>query len=102
MAGTRNVLRGDRKVSDFTAVRQIRDVCTHSMPFFRLREAIECLKRALIGADPLETSINLKLAKLHNDLEEWAEAAAYHRRVVEVCRANGRVFCLHETMYVPD
>jgi anaphase-promoting complex subunit 8 len=72
------------------------------MPFFRLREAIECLKRALIGADPLETSINLKLAKLHNDLEEWAEAAAYHRRVVEVCRANGRVFCLHETMYVPD
>ncbi|KIM75485.1 hypothetical protein PILCRDRAFT_98910 [Piloderma croceum F 1598] len=56
----------------------------------RLREAIECLKRALIGADPLETSINLKLAKLHNDLEEWTEAAAYHRRVVEVCRANAR------------
>jgi len=56
----------------------------------RLREAIECLKRALIGADPHETSINLKLAKLHNDLEEWTEAAAYHRRVVEVCRANGR------------
>ncbi|KZP34616.1 TPR-like protein [Athelia psychrophila] len=56
----------------------------------RLREAIECLKRALIGADPHETSINLKLAKLHNDLEEFSEAAAYHRRVVEVCRANGR------------
>lgn len=58
----------------------------------RLREAIECLKRALIGADPHETSINLKLAKLHNDLEEFSEAAAYHRRVVEVCRANGTNF----------
>ncbi|KAF7973712.1 hypothetical protein HWV62_14398 [Athelia sp. TMB] len=56
----------------------------------RLREAIECLKRALIGADPNETSINVKLAKLHHDLEEFSEAAAYHRRVVEVCRANGR------------
>lgn len=54
-----------------------------------MREAIECLKRALIGADPNEININLKLAKLHNDLEEWSEAAAYHRRVVEVCRING-------------
>ena len=48
---------------------------THSIPLLRLREAIECLKRALIGADPFETSINLKLAKLHNDLEEWTESS---------------------------
>lgn len=53
----------------------------------RLREAIECLRRALIGADPQETVIHLKLAKLHDELEEYAEAAAYHRRIVEVCRA---------------
>lgn len=65
----------------------------------RLREAIECLKRALIGADPHETTINLKLAKLHNDLEEWTEATAYHRRVVEVCRANGKCFFLMHLIY---
>ena len=51
------------------------------------REAMECFKRALIGADPYETTIHLKLAKLHNDLDEFAEAASYHRRVVDVCRA---------------
>ncbi|KAI0663596.1 TPR-like protein [Cubamyces menziesii] len=53
----------------------------------RLKEATECLRRALIGADPQETTIHLKLAKLHHDLEEFAEAAAYHRRIVEVCRS---------------
>ena len=53
-----------------------------------LHEAIECLKRALIGADTHEIVINLKIAKLHDDLQEFAEAAAYHRRVVEVCIAD--------------
>ncbi|KAI0769713.1 TPR-like protein [Trametes elegans] len=53
----------------------------------RPKEAVECLRRALIGADPQETTIHLKLAKLHSDLGEFAEAAAYHRRIVEVCRA---------------
>ncbi|KAF9465070.1 hypothetical protein BDZ94DRAFT_1255234 [Collybia nuda] len=56
----------------------------------RLREAVECLKRALIPADPHEITINLKLAKLHHTLEEYAEAVAYHRRVVEVCQADLR------------
>ncbi|KAF8633362.1 hypothetical protein AX17_004533 [Amanita inopinata Kibby_2008] len=56
----------------------------------RYREAIECLKRALIPADPHEITINLKLAKLHQLLEEPAEAAAYHRRVVEVCQTDLR------------
>ncbi|PFH51528.1 hypothetical protein AMATHDRAFT_58979 [Amanita thiersii Skay4041] len=56
----------------------------------RYREAIECLKRALIPADPHEITINLKLAKLHQLLDEPAEAIAYHRRVVEVCQADLR------------
>ncbi|KAF8070499.1 hypothetical protein FPV67DRAFT_1413466 [Lyophyllum atratum] len=56
----------------------------------RLREAVECLKHALIPADPHEITINLKLAKLHRALEEPAEAVAYHRRVVEVCQADLR------------
>ncbi|KAI0704990.1 TPR-like protein [Cerioporus squamosus] len=64
---------------------QAQGMCYEEMG--RLREAIECLRRALIGADPQETVIHLKLAKLHDDLEEYAEAAAYHRRIVEVCRA---------------
>ncbi|KAF5385899.1 hypothetical protein D9615_002223 [Tricholomella constricta] len=56
----------------------------------RLREAVECLKHALIPADPHEITINLKLAKLHRALEEPSEAVAYHRRVVEVCQADLR------------
>ena len=54
----------------------------------RYREAIECLKRALIPADPREITINFKLAKLHQLLDEPAEAIAYHRRVVEVCQTD--------------
>ncbi|KAI0819986.1 TPR-like protein [Trametes gibbosa] len=64
---------------------QAQGMCYEEMG--RLREAAECLRRALIGADPQETTIHLKLAKLHNDLSETAEAAAYHRRIVEVCRS---------------
>ncbi|KAI0058089.1 TPR-like protein [Artomyces pyxidatus] len=51
----------------------------------RLREALECFKRALLGADVNEVTINLKLAKLHDDLEEFPEAASYHRRVIDIC-----------------
>ncbi|ETW80740.1 hypothetical protein HETIRDRAFT_61808 [Heterobasidion irregulare TC 32-1] len=54
----------------------------------RLREAIDCFKRALLGADVNEITINLKLAKLHEDLEEYVEAAAYHRRVIDVCKST--------------
>ncbi|KAF8554160.1 TPR-like protein [Imleria badia] len=56
----------------------------------RTRDAVECLKRALLGADARETTINLKLAKLYEELDEPAEAVAYHRRVVEICRAEER------------
>lgn len=55
----------------------------------RLKEAVECLKRALLGADPREITIHSKLAKLHEELDEPTEAAAYHRRVVEICRIEG-------------
>ncbi len=53
----------------------------------RLREAIECLKRALLGADANEIAIALKLARLHSDLDETADAVAYHRRVINISRA---------------
>ena len=101
LASSGHVLRRDGEVSDFTnrRLRCVRiisaAVLTGSLSLLvrtvahplRLREAIECLKRSLIGADPQETIIHQKLAKLHNDLEDYAEAAAYHRRIVEVCRA---------------
>ena len=58
----------------------------------RYREAIECFKRALIGADPHEIAINLRLAKLHHMLEEYNEAVAYNRRVVEVCQLDCALF----------
>jgi anaphase-promoting complex subunit 8 len=50
----------------------------------RLREAIECLKRALLGADANEVAIALKLAGLHTDLDETSDAVAYHRRVIDI------------------
>ncbi|KAG6820746.1 hypothetical protein H0H93_012392 [Arthromyces matolae] len=56
----------------------------------RLRDAVECLKHALIPADPHEITINLKLARLYYALEEPAAAVAYHRKVVEICRADVR------------
>lgn len=69
------------------------------------REAIECLKRALIGADPHEITIHLKLAKLHYSLEEFPEAAAYNRRVVEVCQADCKpplIFVHHGASHHPN
>ena len=106
LAGSGHVLRRDGEVSELPpaalSAHYIRRYA-HGSPCLlvrawrvparslrRLREAIECLKRALIGADPQETAIHQKLAKLYNDLEEYAEAAAYHRRIVEVCRAARR------------
>ena len=38
-------------------------------------------------------TINLKLAKLHEELDEPAEAAAYHRKVVEICQVEGIFIC---------
>lgn len=50
----------------------------------RPQEAIECFKRALLGADANEISIDLKIAKLHDDLGQFAEAASYHMRVIDL------------------
>ena len=47
-----------------------------------------CFKRALLGADANEIAIALKLARLHNDLDETADAVHYHRRVIEISRAT--------------
>lgn len=43
------------------------------------------MKRALLGADPRETTIHIRLARLHADLDEYQESAAYHQRVIDVC-----------------
>ena len=64
----------------------------------RLREAIECLKRALLGADANEVAIALKLARLHNDLEETADAVAYHRRVIDISGAMRMLHCHQSTV----
>jgi anaphase-promoting complex subunit 8 len=63
----------------------------------RLREAIECLKRALLGADANEIVIALKLARLHSDLDETADAVAYHRRIINVSRTMRMSYC-HQSM----
>ncbi|KAF7376203.1 Anaphase-promoting complex subunit 8 [Mycena sanguinolenta] len=67
---------------------QAQGMCYEEMG--KLREAAECFKRALITADPHEITINLRLANLYNTMQDYPESVAYHRRVVEVCQANGR------------
>lgn len=54
----------------------------------RLREAIECLKRALIGADPHEIAIRTRLASLYTSLGDFAEAANYHKYIVDTSVAD--------------
>ena len=68
----------------------------------RLREAIECLKRALLGADANEIAIALKLARLHSDLDESADAVAYHRRVIDISRAMRMSCCYQSTVSSGD
>ncbi|KAK7057142.1 hypothetical protein R3P38DRAFT_2839542 [Favolaschia claudopus] len=67
---------------------QAQGMCYEEMG--KLREAVECFKRALIMADPHEITINLRLANLYGAMQDYAESSAYHRRVVEVCQANGQ------------
>jgi tetratricopeptide (TPR) repeat protein len=78
------------EVGRFVPVRQWPIIRINSP--IRLREAIECYKRALITADPHEITLRLKLARVHKNLEEHAEAVAYHRTVVEVCQADCEQF----------
>lgn len=50
----------------------------------RPREAIECLRRALLGADPADTQITFRLAKLHDEVQDYAPAVAYHQRIIDI------------------
>ena len=79
------MLRGSRKVC---APRNKWSNSARTDGVFRLREAIECYKRALITADPHEITLRLKLARVHKNLEEYKEAVAYHRTIIEVCQAD--------------
>lgn len=84
MASTGNLLRRNWPVS--------RSVGFNNGRILRLpdslREAIVCLKRALVAADPHEITIRLKLAKLHRALDEVADAVSYHRKIVDICQAD--------------
>ena len=71
----------------------------------RYREALECYRRALIPANPHDDFVLLRLAKVHAELGEEAEAVAYHRRVVEMNQANGKVchtWCFALTERLPQ
>lgn len=59
-------------------------------PVIRYRDAIECLRRALIPAGEDQVGIVLKLADLHHLLGDWAAESAYHRRVVHMCTLAGQ------------
>ena len=93
MASSRDVLRRNRKVGGYSDQLLIEG----SKSLYRLREAVECYKRALIPADPREITINLRLAKIHRSLDELSESVAYHRRVVEVCQADRKTCLLSPT-----
>lgn len=54
-------------------------------------DAIECHNRALLGADAAQTLVILtKLAQLHDEFEQYKEAAAVHRRYIKVAEEEGR------------
>ncbi|KAF8342206.1 uncharacterized protein EI90DRAFT_2903838 [Cantharellus anzutake] len=56
----------------------------------RYAEAIECYKRALIGANKDDTSSYHALAQLYEQIGEANEAAAYHRRCVDIGQRAGK------------
>ena len=85
MARAGGVLRGTGKVRLGLAQCTLSDTTGH-----RPREAIECLKRALIATGPHDTSIHIKLAQFHNDLEEYPEAAKYHASVISICSSDSQ------------
>lgn len=56
----------------------------------RYREAIECLKRALIGASQFETAIRLRMAGIYKMLGEQDEAVACHTYIVNTYSADSK------------
>ena len=55
------------------------------------QEAIECYKRSLVGADPKESHVKEKLARLLAEVGDHAAAIEYHKLLVEseVADADG-------------
>lgn len=51
----------------------------------RYREAIECQKRALIGATKTDTFGPAALAELYEQSGDAEEATEWHKRVIEIC-----------------
>ncbi|KAI0753942.1 cell division control protein 23 [Irpex lacteus] len=67
---------------------QAQGMCYQEMT--RYREAIECLKRALIGASQFETAIRLRMAGIYKILGEQDEAVACHTYIVNTYSADNR------------
>ncbi|KLO15382.1 TPR-like protein [Schizopora paradoxa] len=67
---------------------QAQGMCYEEM--MRPLEAIECLKRALLGADPSEIQIKLKLARLYDDIEDREAAVRNHQLVINICVDENR------------
>lgn len=79
---------------------QAQGMCYEEMG--RFREAIECQKRALLGADPAEVQIKLKLARLYEEIFDYAAAAVQHQRVAELCIADGTSTRNLTLPYIPE
>ncbi|KAG8967730.1 Anaphase-promoting complex subunit 23 [Tulasnella sp. 419] len=56
----------------------------------KFKEAIECMKRAQMSADPSEISHFIAIATLYDKVGDMASAATHHRRCIEICRKQGR------------
>jgi len=57
----------------------------------RIKDAIQCSNRALLGADQAQTfSILRNVAKLHDSQGNYAEAAKSHRQLIQIAVLQGR------------
>ncbi|KAH8118975.1 TPR-like protein [Phellopilus nigrolimitatus] len=52
--------------------------------------AIECLKRALLGADANDTTLCARLAKLYDEIEDYRSAASYHQNIVDTSQHENK------------
>ncbi|EJD02696.1 TPR-like protein [Fomitiporia mediterranea MF3/22] len=67
---------------------QAQGMCYEEMG--RPREAIECLKRALLGAEDNDVQLCSRLAKLYDEIEDYASAAEYHQRIIDTSERENR------------
>jgi anaphase-promoting complex subunit 8 len=74
----------------YPVTKLIRHVLNHPIPPARLPEAIQSHTRALLGADKLQTpGILLKLATLHETLDEISKSVTYHQKILALGEKNG-------------